>query len=147
MILVDANMLIFAATQCPEHDAARTWLDGQLNGTTPVGLPWHSLLAFLRISTNQRMYGKVVASVDEAWTQVESWLSCPNVWIPQPTERHRQFLKHYLQYTGPGGNLIPDAHLGALSMEHGLTLCSADRGFARFPGLKWTNPLTLARSE
>jgi toxin-antitoxin system PIN domain toxin len=141
VILVDANLLIFAATKCPEQDAARSWLDGQLNGTTRVGLPWHSLLAFLRIATNLRIYGEMVASVGEAWVQVESWLSCPNVWIPQPTEKHSRVLRESLRYAGPGGNLIPDAHLAAIAMEHGLTLYSADADFGRFKGLTWINPL------
>jgi toxin-antitoxin system PIN domain toxin len=141
VILVDANLLIFAATNCPEQAAAKSWLDEQLNGTTLVGIPWHSLLAFLRISTNLRIYGQTVASVAEAWAQVESWLSCPNVWIPQPTEKHSRFLRENLRYAGAGGNLIPDAHLAALAMEHGLTLCSADDDFGRFQGLNWINPL------
>lgn len=141
MILVDANLLIFAAVACPEQETARKWLDDQLNGPTRVGLPWPSLLTYLRIVTSLRMYGTMVASVDEAWAQIEAWLGCARVWIPQPTERHGGILRENLKYATSGGDLIPDAHLASLAMEHGLILCSADRDFARFPGLKWMNPL------
>jgi len=141
VILVDANLLIFAATRCPKQDAAKTWLDLQLNGPNRVGLPWHSLLAFVRIVTNVRVYGSAAASVDEAWTQVEAWLSSGVVWIPEPTPNHAEFLRRNLQGAMGGGELVSDAHLAAIAMEHGLTLCSADRDFARFPGLRWMNPL------
>lgn len=144
VILVDANLLIFAATKCPEQDSAKSWLDDQLNGPTRVGLPWPSLLAYLRIATNLRMYGNMVATVDEAWAQVEAWLGCDRAWIPQPTDRHGEILRENLKYAATGGDLIPDAHLAALAIEHGLILCSADRDFARFPGLKWMNPLSAS---
>jgi uncharacterized protein len=140
MILVDANLLIFAATLCPEQEVARTWLDQQLNGDTRVGLPWQSVTSFLRIVTNPRMYRNAAVTVGEAWAQVEDWLNCSTVWVPQPTERHREILGRMLKTAG-GGNLVPDAVLAALAIEHGLTLCSADGDFARFPGLRWSNPL------
>lgn len=146
MILIDANLLIYAATNCPEQDAARDWLDDQLNHAARVGLPWHSVLGFLRVTTNTRIYGTVVASVGEAWAQVEEWLSRENVWIPQPTSRHADYLRVALKDAGSGGELIPDAHLAALAMEHGLTLCSTDRDFARFNGLKWVNPLRVDKN-
>jgi toxin-antitoxin system PIN domain toxin len=140
MILVDANLLIFAATPCPEQDTARTWLDQQVNGDTRVGLPWQSLTSFLRIVTNPRMYRNSSVTIGEAWGLIEAWLDCPTVWVPQPTERHREIFGRMLKSTS-GGNLVPDAFLAALAIEHGLTLCSADGDFARFPGLRWSNPL------
>lgn len=76
-----------------------------------------------------------------AWQQVLDWLGCDTVWIPQPTERHTSVLGGLLKQTGVHGNLVPDAHLAALAMEHGLTLCSTDGGFARFRELKWLNPV------
>lgn len=79
----------------------------------------------------------------EAWGLAEAWLNCPNVWIPLPTERHRAVLADVLNNVG-GANDVPDADLAALAIEHGLTLCTADAGFARFAGLKWMNP--IARS-
>jgi predicted nucleic acid-binding protein len=81
-------------------------------------------------------------SPSEAWDQVEAWLDCSPVWIPLPTERHRETLGELLRDSAVSrGNLVPDAHLAALAVEHGLTLCSTDGDFARFPGLRWENPL------
>lgn len=113
----------------------------QHRASAPVGLPWPSLLAFLRIVTNPRIFEKP-ESVMSAWGQVEAGLSCPNVWIPQPGEGHRALLARLPGQMSGGSNLVPDAHLAALAIEHGLTLCSTDGDFARFPGLRWMNPLT-----
>lgn len=142
MILVDANLLVYAhVSSMAQHRKARDWLDTQLNGSTAVGLPWPSLLAFLRLVTNPRIFA-CAESIADAWHQVEQWLSCPPVWIPQPMERHASVLGEFLVTGGAHANLVPDAHLAALAIEHGLTLCSADGDFARFPRLRWQNPLT-----
>jgi predicted nucleic acid-binding protein len=77
----------------------------------------------------------------DAWQQVTAWLDCDTVWTPQPTERHAEVLGQLLSLPGVHGNLVPDAHLAALAIEHGLMLCSPDGDFARFPGLRWSNPL------
>lgn len=141
MILVDANLLIYAGSKSsPQYDPARQWLDAQLNQSTRVGLPWPSVLAFLRVVTNPRIYERP-ASMNEAWRLAESWLDCPNVWVPAPTQNHRVVLAGLLRLPSIRSNLVPDVHLAALAIEHGLTLCSADADFARFPGLRWTNPL------
>jgi hypothetical protein len=142
VILVDANLLIYASVErLPQHDAALAWLDAGLSGTGRVGLPWPSLLAYLRIVSNPRIFERP-PSVGAAWGQVEAWLSCEPVWIPQPTERHAEVLGRLLESSVPRSNLVPDAHLAALALEHGLTLCSTDGDFARFPGLRWENPLS-----
>ena len=141
MILVDANLLVYAAApQLPQHPAARAWLDDRLNGEARVGLPWASLLAFLRLVTDPRVFQQA-SGMAEAWRQMEEWLEQPTVWIPQPTERHAQVLGRLLSQSGAAGRLVPDAHLAALAIEHGLELCSNDGDFARFEGLRWTNPL------
>lgn len=141
MILIDANILVYARVRSvPQHEAARTWLDRQLNGTTAVGLPWVSLLAFLRLVTNPRIFERP-DSMSDAWRQVTAWLGCEPAWTPQPGEGHTKLLGELLGLPGMHGNLVPDAHLAALAMEHGLTLCSTDGDFARFPGLRWSNPL------
>lgn len=141
MILIDANLLVYARVAGgPQHDAARAWLDEQLGGTVAVGLPWPSLLAFVRLVTNPRIFEQP-QTVSAAWKQVEEWLDCPPVWIPSPTERHRDVLALLLSGSAARGNLVPDAHLAALAIEHGLVLYSTDGDFARFPGLKWRNPL------
>ena len=141
MILVDANLLIYAFDSVsPSHSTARSWLDGQLSGSSAVGIPWETLAAFLRIVTNPRIYPGVI-SIGAAWDQVQAWLRCDVVWIPLPTERHAALLGDLLRVPGLRANDVPDAHLAALAISHGLILCSADAGFARFPGLRWTNPL------
>ena len=142
MILVDANVLVYArVATLPQHTRAREWLDERVNGTPRVGLPWASLLTFVRLVTNPRVFEEP-DSLIEAWNQVEQWLDLDPVWIPQPTERHRDVLGTLLKHTGVRSNLVPDAHLAALAIEHGLTLCSTDGDFARFSSLRWENPLT-----
>lgn len=144
MILVDTNLLVYARMDTlPQHAAAREWLDGRLNDHPQVGLPWSSLLGYLRIVTNSRVFERP-DSVRAAWTQAEGWLSCPNVWIPQPTDAHADIFGRLLAHVAGGANLIPDAHLAALAIEHGLAVCSTDGDFARFPELKWVNPLREA---
>ncbi len=141
MILVDANLLIYAyARDMPQHETARTWLDQQLNTLPRVGLPWPSLLAFVRLMSHPRIFEHPV-SVPTAWDQVELWLRVPAVWIPAPTEQHATTLGELMTTVVTRANHIPDAHLAALAIEHGLTLCSSDRGFARYPGLRLENPL------
>jgi hypothetical protein len=141
VILVDANLLLYAVIRdYPQHDPARGWLEDRLNGTARVGLPWPSVLAFLRIATSHRLFPRPLA-IDAAWKHVREWLELPCVWTPTETERHADVLGDLLTRTASGANLVPDAHLAALAVEHGLVLCSSDRDFARFPGLRWENPL------
>lgn len=123
-----------------QHERARLWLDGRLNGTARVGLPWPSLLAFLRLVTNPRIFERP-ASAGAAWQQVQNWLDCEASWIPEPTDRHREVLGGLLTGAAVRANLVPDAHLAALAVEHGLVLASTDGDFARFPGLRFENPL------
>jgi toxin-antitoxin system PIN domain toxin len=141
MILVDANLLLYAANRAaPEHDRARTWLDERLNGPVPVGLPWPSILAFVRLATNPVVMQRPATPAD-AWRQAEEWLMCEPAWVPLPGDRHRQLLAGFLHASWMTSRLVADAHLAALAIEHGLTFCSSDGDFARFPGLKWENPL------
>jgi toxin-antitoxin system PIN domain toxin len=141
MILVDANLLVYAyVSSFTQHADAREWLDSRLNGTAQVALPWASVLGFLRLVTNRRVFERP-ASIDDAWRQVTEWLDCDAAWIPEPGERHRAILGGLLERANVSGNLVPDAHLAALAIEHGLMLCSTDGDFARFPDLRWENPL------
>jgi len=125
VILVDANLLLYATTECPEREIARSWLDDQLNGSR-VGMPWPNLLAFLRLATNRPVYPRPIPLRD-AWEQVESWLSWPNVWIPLPTERHSSILSRMLQAAGSGGNLVPDADLAAFCPVSRASMGKSDR--------------------
>jgi len=141
VILIDTNLLLYAHVKTfPQHIKAREWLNSTLSGTALVGFPWMSLLGFLGIITNPRVFERP-EPMNTAWNQVTEWLDCKIVWIPQPTERHREVLQSLLSLPGIHGNLVPDAHLAALAIEHELTLCSTDRDFARFPHLLWRNPL------
>lgn len=141
MILVDANLLVYAHVEDqPEHEVAHAWLDDELNKGTKVGLPWPSLLAFVRLVSNPRIFARP-ESVGDGWQQVQAWLDVPGVWVPQPTSRHRGVLDRLLRAPGMKAELVPDAHLAALALEHGLTLCSTDGDFARFSDLRWHNPL------
>jgi uncharacterized protein len=141
VILVDVNLLVYAqVATTSQHARARRWLDAQLSGASRVGMPWSSLLGFLRLTTNPRIFERP-STMPDARAQVRDWLGCPTVWIPEPTDRHYDVLESLLDFPGVRGNLVQDAHLAALALEHGLTVCSADTDFARFPSLRWENPL------
>ncbi len=141
MILVDANLLVYAHVETfPQHPRAAAWLDSRLNQTAPVGLPWPSLLAFMRIVTNQRIFARP-EPIGAVLQLLHEWLSCPPAWIPLPTHRHADILGPLLAEHAVRPNLIPDAHLAALAIEHGLVLCSTDGDFGRFSGLRWENPI------
>ena len=143
MYLVDANILVYSTVEDSEHHAAaRDWLDERTAGAPrSVGLPWPSLLAFFRIVTNPRIYSPPATAAD-AWQRIEDWLSRPAAWIPVPGARHQQVLGGIVRECRPAGNLVPDAHLAALALEHGLTVISTDTDFARFPGVAWLNPVS-----
>ncbi len=141
MKLVDVNLLLYAVNEdAPPHEAARSWLESALSGTETIALSWSVLLAFLRLATRSAVFPRPLG-VEQAFEVVESWVSQPCVAIVHPTERHAQVLKDLLVPLGTAGNLTTDAHLAALALEHGAELCSCDRDFARFPGLRWSNPL------
>ena len=108
--------------------------------TAQVGLPWPSLLGFVRLVSNPRIFERP-SSIMAAWWQVESWLTADSTWIPLPTERHREVLGPLMKNAEGRANLVPDAHIAALAVEHGLVLHSTDGDFARFDGLDWINPL------
>ena len=124
----------------PEHRQAESWLAAKLNGATLVGMPWPSLLAFVRIVGDRRVFARPL-SAQTAWKQVEAWLDHPLVHVPLPTQRHRAVLASLIPSASARAGLIHDADLAALAIEHGLTLCSTDGDFARFAGLRWENPL------
>jgi len=140
-VLVDANILLYAVDEAsPFHERARSWLESTLNGTRRVGLPWASLTAFLRIVTNPRALAEPLAPAD-AWALVDAWLDAPTAWVPAPGRGHRAILGRLVADLDLRANLIPDAVLAALCIEHGLEMLSADTDFARFTELSWRNPL------
>ena len=140
-ILVDANLLVYArVSSLPQNTSAHAWLSDRLNGEEPVGMAWESLLSFVRVTTNRRIFPRPLAS-EEAWGHVREWISLPRVTIPVPGERYTSILGRLILETSATADLIPDAHLAALAIEHGLVLCSSDGDFGRFRGLRWENPL------
>lgn len=140
-MLVDANLLLYAVdSTSPSHAPARRWLEDCLNGPHRVGLPWPTLLAFVRISTHPRA-STLPLLPQEAWEYVGSWLSRSVCWIPQETPQHAEVLGDLVGRYDLRGNLVPDAHLAALALTHGIAVCSADSDFARFPEVTWINPL------
>jgi toxin-antitoxin system PIN domain toxin len=140
-MLLDANLLLYAVDlESPFHPRASAWLSDALNGSRRVGLPWTSLTAFLRVITNPRSSRDPLAA-GEAVAQMQRWLATPVSWIPEPGPGHADLVANLITKYDLRGNLIPDAHLAALALEHGLTLYSADSDFARFPELAWVNPL------
>jgi toxin-antitoxin system PIN domain toxin len=142
MFLVDVNLLVYTSNRnAPQHGAAKAWLEKRLVGhSQTLGLPWHSLLGFLRIVSNPRMYTSPVP-VRTAWQQVQRWLDAPAAWIPAPGRQHRFVVNDLIQITQPAGTAVSDLHLAALAMENGLVLASADSDFGRIPGVRWVNPL------
>ena len=141
MILVNANLLIYSQnTLSVQHIPAGEWWDAQLSGTLPVCLCWPVISAFLRIATNRRIFERPLA-LAVAVERVDHWLAQPCVRIVNPTERHWTFFRELLLVGTATANLVADAHLAALAMEHGCELNSTDRDFARFPKLAWRNPL------
>lgn len=140
-MLVDANLLLYAVdAESRFHTPARDWLAQQLNGEQRVGLPWQSLGAFLRIVTRPGI-SKRPLEPDAAWEQIEDWLACDVAWVPTPATRHTEILGELIKRYQLRGNLIPDAQLAALAIEHGVAVCSTDTDFARFTALRWVNPL------
>jgi toxin-antitoxin system PIN domain toxin len=140
VILIDANLLVYAWNRgAAEHEPAKVWLQDRLNGREGVGIPWSSLLAFVRLVSNRRIFERAI-SVGEAWHQVEEWLGLPNVWTPEPAQRHQDILSVLIPEAGKA-EMVPDAYLAALAIEYGLVLQTTDRDFARFSGLRWDNPL------
>ena len=140
-MLLDANLLLYAVhKQSEHHQPTGEWLTEQLNGPRRVGLPWQTLGAFMRIATHPRAFERPLSAAT-AWERVTDWLSAPVAWIPSPGPDHARILGALLTTYDVRGNLVPDALLAALAIEHGLTVYSADTDFARFRELRWENPI------
>lgn len=144
MIVPDANLLLYAYDKSSAHHApALKWLESVLAGTELVGLPWQSVWAFLRISTNDRIYTSPLG-INEAIAIAQQWIDLKNVRLLVPGENHWGILQEMLVGGRISGPAVTDASLATLAMEFGGVLYTADRDFARFPGLRWVNPLQTA---
>jgi hypothetical protein len=141
MKLVDANLLIYAVTKtAPQHQRSREWLDASLAEDEAVAFDWVVTTAFVRITTDPRL-SPVPLPVAAATKIIEDWLAQPASIHIYPTDRHLTLMRELLTPVGTAGNLVNDAHLAALAIEHGATLYSFDNDFSRFPGLRWLNPM------
>ena len=141
MILPDVNLLVYAVDETsPFHARARRWWDDTLSSTATVGLCYPSILGFVRLTTNRRMFESPL-SVDDVLDLVQSWLDQPHAVLLAPTGRHWPILSGLLRSSAAGANLTTDAHIAAYAIEHAGTVYSNDRDFGRFESLRWTNPL------
>lgn len=140
-MLVDANLLLYAVDRSTaQHAAASEWLTGVLNGRRRVGIPWQSIGAFLRIITHPRVTTRPLGGA-EAWSFVQDWLDADPSWVPPATQRTAAVYAELTAGRPVTGNLVPDAQLAALAIEHGLTVMTADTDFGRFPEVRSINPL------
>ena len=141
MIVLDANILLYAYDlQSEKHAKARAWVERVFSDGTPIGLPWQTVAAFLRVVTNPKLPGNRFTA-EEATQIVDQWLDQPNVRLLAPGDQHWPILKQMLMEGQARGPLVSDAQLAALTIEYGGTVQTTDRDFARFPGLRLNNPL------
>ena len=141
MIVPDVNMLVFSYNEdAPEHEIARPWWEGLLNGTEAVGVPWVVSTGFVRVITNPRAVGSPLSPVAAA-DCIHDWLSRSHIEPIDPGPNHLSLFRTNLVASNQGANLVPDAHIAAIAMEYDAEVHSADRDFARFPGVRWRNQL------
>ncbi len=141
MIVPDVNLLLYAYSgQARFHEPARLWWESLLNGTERVGLPWSVVASFVRLMTN-RSAVEVAITPSQALDFVDAWFMHSHVVTLNPSSRHLMILRRNLEAVGIGGNLVTDAHIAAVALEHHAEVHTNDRDFSRFPGLRWRNPL------
>lgn len=140
MTLPDVNVLVYGVDEeSTHHEAAREWLERALSGSETVALAWHALVGFVRVATHPAATVHPLPT-GEAVDLVGGWLAQPPAVVVNPTDRHPVVLRELLEPLGTGGNLVPDAHLAALAIEHGATLVSFDNDFERFAGVRRLDP-------
>ena len=140
-MILDPNLLLYAYhPRAEQHAASRAWLEAVLSGPDLVRFAWLTLWAFLRIATNPRVFERPL-STSEAEAAISSWLGQPAAGILDPGERHWGIPCGLVSDGQAAGPLVIDAVLAAIALEHGAAVCTTDRDFSRFAGLKWTNPL------
>jgi uncharacterized protein len=141
MTMLDANVLLYAYhRRAPQHERCRTWIETEFSSGNAVRIPWATIVAFLRISTNPRVFEHPL-TIGEAEAAVSSWLALPTISTIDPGERYWEVLRDLIHRAQVSAPLVTDAALAALAIEHGAMLCTTDRDFARFPELRTLNPL------
>ena len=140
-MLLDANVLLYSVDRSSHHHAPCVeWVKSAFTGPRRIALPWQTIGAFLRIVTHPRVFSRPLSS-NEAWSHIEDWLTAPNCWVPEASERTARILGKLINELDIRGNLITDAQLAALAIEHGVPVVSVDSDFARFGAIRWINPL------
>ena len=141
MIIPDINLLVYAHNeQDPNHAPARQWWRGLVDGSELLGVDWSIIVGFIRVST---LPSVVTDPPEPQYTAsiVESWLEIPHMSMIEPGPDHLKIVTDLLAAAGRGGNLVPDAHITALAIQHDAVVHTNDRDFSRFRGLRWSNPL------
>jgi uncharacterized protein len=139
-MLLDANVLIYAVSAAsPHNESARNWLTEALNGAERIALPWQTIGAFVRITTSSRI-NEYPLTPEASWSFVSEWLDHELTWIPPTGTLTATIFGQLLAETSPSGNMITDAQLAAVAIEHGIAVVSADSDFARFTRVRWINP-------
>jgi toxin-antitoxin system PIN domain toxin len=140
-MLLDANVLLYSVDRSSHHHApCADWVRSAFSGPRRIALPWQTIGAFLRVATHPRVFSRPLSSSD-AWLNVTNWLMAPNCWIPEATERTAHILGKLINELDIRSNLVTDAQLAALAIEHGVPVVSVDSDFARFSEISWVNPL------
>lgn len=140
MKLVDASVLLYAVNvDAGHHERSRAWLDGALSGADTVAFSWVALLAFIRLTTKVGLF-PFPLRVDDAMDRVDAWLAAPPAVVVEPTPAHPRIMRQLLDQVGTGGNLVNDAHLAALAIEHRCSIVSFDNDFGRFADVRWAPP-------
>jgi toxin-antitoxin system PIN domain toxin len=140
-VLLDANVLLYSIDETsPHHARCADWVRSAFGGQRRIALPWQTIGAFLRIATHPRVFARPLSSGD-AWSIVRRWLAAPVCWVPAATEHTVSILGELVAEHDLRGNLVTDAQLAALALEHGVAVVSADGDFARFRSIRWVNPL------
>lgn len=141
MIVPDINLLLYATIDTfPEHVHAKQWWEELLNGSDSIGLPSVVIFGFTRIATNPRIFDTPM-SADNAVSRVESWLNRPRVRYVQGGPRYLQIAFDLIRQLGAAASLTTDVQIAASAIEDQSVVHSNDTDFARFSGLRWTNPL------
>ena len=132
----DVNVLLYAINgDSAQHAAARAWIEESFARTQGMAFSWTALIGFLRLATRSGIFAKPLP-IEDALGVVDAWLQHPRAHVIVPTPRHAALLSSLLSGAGFGGNLVTDAHLAALAIEHGAELGTFDRDFSRFAGLR-----------
>jgi uncharacterized protein len=138
--LVDANVLVYAVNvDARQHERSIRWLDDALSGSETIAFAWIALLAFVRLTSKVGLFPTPLTT-DGAMDRVDSWLAAPSAVVVEPTVDHQRLVRDLLRPLGVGGNLVNDAHLAALAIEHRCEIVSFDHDFGRFAGVAWGSP-------